>query len=190
MVNELSSLKNDQHMMVDRDIKKLSLKPVKHSILSLSLFVYLCLVSCGHDHDHDHDHGEHDDEHGEHVHTAPHGGTLVELGEHGSGHNLEVLLDANGTIEIYVLDGHAANFVRVKQEEIELQVTTEGKETMRIALKAVKDPTTDETVGDTSYFRAKTDLSGVKSFEGVLQTLDVKGAKYENFPFRYPEGNE
>ena len=178
-------------MMVDRGTEKLSLKSVKHSIRLLSLFVYLCFVSCDHDHDHDdHGHGEHDNDHDEHVHTAPHGGTLVELGEHGSGHNLEVLLDANGTIEIYILDGHAADFVRVKQEEIELQVTAEGKETMRIALKAVEDPTTDETVGDTSYFRAKTDLSGVKSFEGVLQTLDVKGAKYENFPFRYPEGNE
>ncbi len=174
--------------MIDREVGKHSLNLMKTSIRLLSVFAYLCFVSCGHDHDHDH--GEHDDEHGEHVHTAPHGGTLVELGEHGSGHNLEVLLDANGTIEIYVLDGHAADFVRVKQEEIELQVTAEGNETMRIALKAVEDPRTEETVGDTSLFRAKTELAGLKSFEGVLQTLNVKGAKYENVPFRYPKGNE
>ena len=178
-------------MMIDREIRNHSLNPMKTCIRLLSLFAYLCFVSCGHDHDHDHhEHGEHDGDHDEHVHTAPHGGTLVELGKHGSGHNLEVLLDANGTIEIYVLDGHAANFVRVKQEEIELQVTAEGNETMRIVLKAVEDPTTDETVGDTSLFRAKTELRGVKTFEGVLQALTIKGAKYENEPFRFPEGNE
>jgi len=177
--------------MIDREVRKHSLNPMKISIRLLSLFAYLCFVSCGHDHDHDyHEHGEHNGDHDEHVHTAPHGGTLVELGEHGSGHNLEVLLDANGTIEIYILDGHAANFVRVKQEEIELQVTVEGNETMRIALKAVEDPTTDETVGDTSLFRAKMERKSVKSFEGVLQILNVKGVKYENVPFRYPKSNE
>ena len=177
--------------MVDREVRKHSLNPMKTSIRLLSLFAYLCFVSCGHDHDHDHhEHGEHNGDHDEHVHTAPHGGTLVELGEHGSGHNLEVLLDANGTIEIYVLDGHAADFVRVKQEEIELQVTAEGNETMRIALEAVEDPRTEETVGDTSLFRAKTELKGFKTFEGVLQTLTIKGAKYENVPLHYREDNE
>ena len=173
-------------MMVDHEVRKHSLNPMKTSIRLLTLFAYLCFVSCGHDHEH----GEHDDDHDEHVHTAPHGGTLVELGEHGSGHHLEVLLDANGTIEIYVLDGEAENFVRVKQEEIELQATVEGNETIKIALKAVEDPTTDETVGDTSLFRAKMELKGVKTFKGVLQTLTIKGAKYENEPFAYPEGNE
>ena len=165
---------------------------MKNYLNLLPLILYLGFVSCGHDHDHHHGHEHGDSEHGSgnHAHHAPHGGTLVELGEHGSGHNLEVLLDANGTIEIYVLDGHATNFVRVKQEEIELEVTAEGNETMRIALKAVEDPTTDETVGDTSLFRAKTELRGVKTFEGVLQTLTIKGAKYENEPFRFPEGNE
>ncbi len=93
-------------------------------------------------------------------------------------------------MEVYILDGEAENFVRVKQKEIELQVTVEGSEAINIALEAVEDPTTDETVGDTSLFRAKTELKDIKIFKGILQALTIKGAKYENEPFRFPEGNE
>ena len=50
---------------------------------------------------------------GHHVHVAPHGGQLLEVGEHGSGFNLELLLHPDGFLKIYVLDAHAENFVRI-----------------------------------------------------------------------------
>ena len=43
-------------------------------------------------------------------HPAPHGGQLVELGEHGSGFNLELVLHEQGFLQIYVLDAHVTGF--------------------------------------------------------------------------------
>ena len=43
-------------------------------------------------------------------HAAPHGGQLVELGEHGSGFNLELVLHEDGFLQIYVLDAHVDRF--------------------------------------------------------------------------------
>ena len=34
------------------------------------------------------------------------------------------------------------------------------------------------------------EVKGFKTFEGVLQTLTIKGAKYENVPLHYREDNE
>ena len=160
---------------------------MKNLLKLIPLLLYLCFISCGHDHDHHHGH-----EHGSggHAHHAPHGGTLVLLGDHGSGYHLELLLDENGTLEVYVLDGEAEKFVRISQEEFEIETKgAEGTENT-IALEAVADPATEETVGDTSFFRAKEQVDGITSFEGNLKSLVVKGKKYENVSFRFPEGNE
>ncbi|MBK7495896.1 MAG: hypothetical protein IPI28_11060 [Candidatus Omnitrophica bacterium] len=58
-----------------------------------------------HDHDHDHNHASdsHDHNH-DHHHAAPHGGTMVALGDHMA--HLELVLDSqNGTLTAYILDG-------------------------------------------------------------------------------------
>ena len=100
----------------------------------LSLSVSLFLSSCGDDH-----HG------GGHHHKAPHGGVLVELGEHGTGFNLEVVHNAEtGDLGIYVFDGHASNPVRIKQESIDLTVTV-GDEKKEVSLAAVANPAFDIT---------------------------------------------
>ena len=57
-------------------------------------------------------HAGHNHSHG-HVHTAPHGGTLVELGNHA--YNVELLRDpATGKLTAWILDAHAENFIRIK----------------------------------------------------------------------------
>ncbi|MFP6901738.1 MAG: hypothetical protein VCA36_12400, partial [Opitutales bacterium] len=92
----------------------------------LSLSVSLSLSSCGDDH-----HGE------DHHHKAPHGGVLVELGEHGTGFNLEVDVNAtSGDLSIYVLDGHASNPVRIEQATIDLTITA-GGEKHEVSLAAI-----------------------------------------------------
>ena len=53
------------------------------------LSVLLVLLTGGCD---DHSHSLHNGGGGHHVHTAPHGGELYELGPHGSGFNFELLL--------------------------------------------------------------------------------------------------
>jgi len=137
------------------------------------------LAACGKKAEHD---GE---KHGAHAHTAPHGGTLVELGEHA--YNLELVRDnAAGTLTAYVLDGHAEKFVRIKAPAIDLIAMPGGKFT-RIPLQAVANTSTGETVGDTSQFEAKADwLKTADEFAGIV-TLEIRGTKFEQVPYSLPK---
>lgn len=114
---------------------------------------------------------------GGHAHTAPHGGTLVELGEHA--YNLEFVRDAaTGRLSAWVLDGHAENFIRVKATSFEI-VATVGAEQRPLAFKAVANPATGETVGDTSQFDAQADwLKTTAAFDGVLTSLEIRGHQF------------
>ena len=82
------------------------------------LIASLFLLSCGQI--------ETDDHSGHHVHTAPHGGQLVEIGKHGSGYNLELVLHEDGFLKIYVLDSCAENFLRIPASSIDIEVTDEN----------------------------------------------------------------
>ena len=72
------------------------------ALLTLALSLNLLVFGCGGD-------SKKSGSVGEHVHVAPHGGQLVEVGEHGSGYNLELVLHPDGFLQIYVLDAHAEN---------------------------------------------------------------------------------
>ncbi|MEO5960363.1 MAG: hypothetical protein ABIR80_14710 [Opitutaceae bacterium] len=117
----------------------------------------------------------------EHHHSAPHGGTLVELGEHA--YSLEFVRDSNaGTLTVYALDGHAENFIRLSALAIQLVAMPGGKYTP-ISLKAVANSATGETVGNTSQFEAQADwLKTAGEFAGIV-TLEIKGTKFEQVPF-------
>lgn len=143
----------------------------------------------GHDHDPAHDH--------DHAHTAPHGGTLVVLGDHGA--FLEFVLDSEkGHLTAYVLDGEAEKSVRVKQPEIEVKIApiAEGAAssdatTTTLRLVGVASPLTGEAVGNTSEFLAKSDkLKGLKRFSGQVRGVTIKGSEYKDVGFQFPEGNE
>jgi hypothetical protein len=105
---------------------------------------------------------------GGHAHHAPHGGVLVEIGEHQA--NLEIVHDAAaGTLSIYVLDSHAENFVRLSAPS--LSVGSElGGEARRIQLEAAANAATGETVGDTAHFAGEADW--LKTTEPLRITVD------------------
>jgi hypothetical protein len=115
---------------------------------------------------------------GGHAHTAPHGGTLIEIGAHA--YNLEVLRDAaTGKLTAWVLDGHAENFVRIKAATLEL-VATIGGEQRPLTLKAVANPATGETAGDTSQFEVQSDwLKSGGELGVVVPAIEIKGTKFE-----------
>jgi len=123
--------------------------------------------------------------HAEHVHKAPHGGTLVELGEHA--YAIELLRDRDaGKLTAWILDGHAENFVRITSPEINVVAMPGGKYTP-LALKAVANPTTGETVGNTSQFETTADwLKTADAFAGIL-TIEIKGTKFEQVPYELPK---
>jgi hypothetical protein len=128
----------------------------------------------------------------EHEHRAPHGGTLIELGEEFA--HVELVLDrAAGQITAYVLDGEAEQPVRLEQASLTLTLSDlppAGGET-DVILQAVENVLTGETVGRTSQFRGASDrLKGVERFRGVVADVSVRGRTFTSVAFRFPEGNE
>lgn len=142
----------------------------------------------------------HDHEGHSHHHEAPHGGTLIALGDHFA--HLEIIHDATtGTITVYVLDGEAENPVRIEQERLVLnfgviEVSSPGGSSEAwtpLQLEAVANPLTGESVGDTSEFTgsetylASTTITG---FKATLEKISLLGSDLENVEIQYPEGNE
>ena len=124
-----------------------------------------------------------------HEHKAPHGGTPVVLG--AETYHLELVRDAaTGTLTAYVLDGEMENFIRVKGAAIEI-VAKIGSGTQTLALQAVANPATGETVGDTSQFEARADwLKSTATFDATLTSLEIKGTAFSAVAFNFPKGND
>lgn len=122
------------------------------------------------------------------VHPAPHGGTLVPLGDH-VGH-LEFVLTADGTLTAYVLDAEADLPVRLTQETIDLTITLQDAETsFPVALEGVENVLTGETRGDTSQFEATVyELRATKHFHVVVAYVEYKGMVFKDIAFTFPEG--
>jgi len=148
-------------------------------LLPLALFVAAWAGGCA-KHDHEKPAA------GGHNHHAPHGGTLVEIGEHA--YNLEfVRAPETGRLSAYVLDGHAENFIRIKAASFEV-IANVGGEKRPLTFKAVANAATGETVGDTSQFDADGDwVKTTRTFDGVILALDVRGTKVANVPFTLPK---
>lgn len=122
---------------------------------------------------------------GGHAHAAPHGGTLVEVGEHQF--NLELVRDADaGTLTVYVLDAHAENFLRLSQRAIEVVVILKGR-TEKLSLAAIANELSGETVGDTSQFTAQADwLKRDGEFKGRIVALEIRGVAFKDIAFTFP----
>ena len=119
-----------------------------------------------------------------HVHTAPHGGTLVELGDHAF--NLELVRDAaTGKLTAYVLDSHAESFVRISTPSFEITATVAGAK-QKLSLGAVANAATGEKIGATSQFEATADwLKTTAAFDGVITALTIRDNPFKNVPFKF-----
>ena len=122
---------------------------------------------------------------GHHVHVAPHGGQLVEVGEHGSGYNLELVLHPDGFLQIYVLDAHAENFVRIPAPSIEIEIPVEGNASRTLLCEPVADTATGETVGNTSLFTSTERISDLLPLQAVIPQLQLMEFVYENVPIEF-----
>jgi len=152
---------------------------MKHYPAILLSFALL-LGSCGQDHD---GHGRSGSD--VHYHAPPHGGVLVELGEHGSGYNLELYLEDQGYLQIFVWDAHVDNLVRIVQQKIDLLVPDGNGTQKTIVCTAVADAATGETVGDTSLFASSELMADQLPLKGVIPSIKVIGKTYENVPFEF-----
>jgi hypothetical protein len=118
-----------------------------------------------------------------HHHRAPHGGTLIELGEEAA--HLELVIDRrSGGLAVYVLDGEAERAVKVAQPQ--LDVTLEGAPA-RVVLRAAANVLTGETVGNSSQFAGR--HGGVKvpgPLRGTIGPVTVRGVTYPALAFVVP----
>ncbi len=143
--------------------------------------VLLCsLTACTKKDEHaGHDHSAH----AQHVHAAPHGGTLIELGEHAF--NLELVRDAaSGKLTAYLLDGHVESFVRISAPSFEITTTVAGAK-QTLTLVAVANAATGEKIGATSQFEATADwLKTTAAFDGVITSLTIRDNPFKGVPFK------
>jgi len=146
-----------------------------HFFFYLFSTALLILFGCSTD-PHSSDHGS------AHIHQPLRGGVLMELGKHGSGYNLEILQNTNDHLEIFILDAHAENYVRISQPSIELTLT-DSNQTM--SLGAVADPATGETVGNSSLFRTESNISKNIPLQGILRSLKIGSKTYTDQPFEF-----
>lgn len=128
--------------------------------------------------------------HEHHHHEAPHGGTLVMLGDH-VGH-VELVLDSeSGVLTAYVLDGEAERPARIGVPALRLVISPDSRESFPLELSPVADPLSGETAGDTSVFRIEDErLQGLAQFKGSLQAIEIRGITLADVAFSFPEGNE
>ena len=126
-----------------------------------------------------------------HEHHPPHHGSLQVLGDDFA--HLEMVLDPQeGVLTAYALDGEAEESVRLAQKELRVHVTlSPSGKTVDLALKAMANELSGETVGNTSQFEARSkSLLGQTGFTGGLAQVDVRGAIFKKVRLRHPEGNE
>ncbi len=117
-----------------------------------------------------------------HFHEAPHGGSLVMLGNHAA--QLELVPGGDDDWILYVLDGGAERFMRIEQESIRL--TLDGKEA---SFQAVANEATGESVGDTAQFAVKiAGLDPEGTFSVQIDEIEVHGQTFSGIVFEYPEG--
>ncbi len=124
-------------------------------------------------------------DHGAHNHPAPHGGQLVELGEHGSGFNLELVLHEQGFLQIYVFDAHVQDFVRISANSIDIEITDQNGSEKIITCEPVEDPITGETIGNTSLFTSTERINKFLPLKGVINKIDIMQFPYENVEINF-----
>jgi len=106
----------------------------------------------------------------------------MELGPHGSGHNLELLLNNKGEFEIFILDAHAENYVRIAQSTIELNLADNNR---TLTLNAIPDPATGETVGNSSLFRSSQSVENLLPIKAEMVNVTIGSSNYLNTPLSF-----
>lgn len=139
----------------------------------ISVLLVLFSWGCG-----DHSLSHQESGSGHHAHTAPHGGELYELGPHGSGFNFELFLNEQGKLDLYILDAHAENFVRIEQNSIFISISEDN--TTSLTLRAVPDSATGEKVGNTSRFQSVNSIKELLPIKGTIKKILIGSTSYKD----------
>ncbi len=125
----------------------------------------------------------------DHHHDAPHGGTLIELGDHFA--HLELMFDAGtGTVTAWILDGGAEAPIRLTQPTLAIIIDAPPALANRpLELQARASVLTGERVGDSSEFVfTHQGLRGLERITGRVIEVTVRGATFRDLRFDVPAG--
>src|SRR5690606_17491649 len=91
---------------------------------------------------------------------------------------------ARGVLKVWILDAHAENFVRVRMAAFDVQ--EEGGAQRTITLRAVANPLSGETAGDTSSFEGDAPwLRQIEHFDGVVRAIRVRDLDFRDISFHF-----
>ena len=124
-----------------------------------------------------------------HEHVPPHGGTPVELGKEEF--HVELVRDAAaGKLTAYVMDGELEQFVRIAESALSMVVKGPSG-TTNLVLRAIANPATGETVGDTAQFDGEAGwIKDRAVFDATVPLLKIRGRAFTNVDFNFPKGND
>jgi hypothetical protein len=109
--------------------------------------------------------------------VPPHGGQVIELGQHAA-HAELVLVPDTGEVTVHVLDRDGQPGKRIAQPSLLVDIVTSGRE-IRLELKAA--PEEGESVGDASRFTAASEeLLRVGSGKFTLRWILVDGQVFSD----------
>ncbi len=124
-----------------------------------------------------------------HEHKPPHGGTPVAIGDEV--YHLEFVRDAGaGKLDAFVFDGELESFIRCAMPTLVIDTKVDGR-AETLVLRAVANPATGETVGDTAQFEAQAEwLKTAEKFDATLESITIRCATFTNVGFNFPRGND
>jgi hypothetical protein len=166
-------------------MKQQLFSPSRYSILPV-LIVLMMLAGCGDSmppaatsaaHSHDDDH----------LHSPPHGGTPVQLGDEV--YHLELVPDppANQMLA-YLYDGHFHDMVMVAETNFAIQARFNDR-VETLSFNRLPDPATGKLPEKSALFAAKVGwLTNVVSFDGMLPSVEFGGRSFTNVTFPFPKG--
>jgi hypothetical protein len=137
--------------------------------------------------DHGHSHASGANHNHAHPSGTPHGGTPVQVGDHGF--HLELVSDPiDGKMHAYVLDDHMEKYVKVPLTTFELVAKTAGQE-QRLTFNAVTNPPSGSATNTSLFSASASNLASLTNFEGVIPRITLDGRTFENVTFSYPKGS-
>lgn len=122
-----------------------------------------------------------------HFDGPPHGGTPVQIGDHGF--HLELVLDPTvGKMQAYVLDGHMEHYVSVPEKTFSLSAKV-GEKTETLSFARVPDPQKPSSETSSTFEANAEWLKSVTAFEGTIPEITLKGKSFTNITFSFPKGS-
>ena len=103
---------------------------------------------------------------------------------------MELVLNSDGFLSIYILDAHAEDFVRIPAHSITFDIQENNQSVQRIACNGVADPATGESLGNTSLFISTEPVLEFIPFEAVFTQLEIGEISFAGQAFEFSKKSD